>query len=136
MSPFDYQVHSDHNLIELRPAGVVQLSDILSYAREALSLDLVTKGTIEYYDLSEVTDLNVDYSSARALSEILQEWVSRGWEGSVFFASSDYQYGMIRMIGGVTESIEGAPGGMMIPSREPVALGEVRSLIARRRQVS
>ena len=49
MSSFDYHLHTDLNLIEVRPAGVVQISDIVSYAEEALSLDIITEGTIEYY---------------------------------------------------------------------------------------
>jgi hypothetical protein len=136
MSGFDYSVHTDLNLIEVRPSGVVHLADILSYAQEVLSLGVVTEGTIECYDLSEMTNLSLDYQSARALTEALREWLSRGWQGSVFFTPQDHQFGMIRMIGAVVESIEGAPGGMMIPRREPTPLGEVRNLIAEHRQIS
>lgn len=136
MSSFDYHVHTDLNLIEVRPAGVVQLSDILSYAQEVLSFDLVTQGTIEYYDLSEMTNLSLDYQSACALTETLREWLWRGWQGSIYFTPQEYQFGMIRMISVVVDSIEGAPRGMMVPRREPTALGEVRDLIAQRRQIS
>jgi hypothetical protein len=136
MSSFDYHVHTDLNLIEVRPTGVVQLSDILSYGNEALSLDIVTEGTIEYFDLSETTNLNLDYNSACTLTGALREWLARGWQGSVYFTPQEYQFGMIRMIGAVVESIQGAPDGMMIPRREPIALGEVRDLIAERRPVS
>ena len=136
MSAFDYHVHTDLGLIEVHPTGVVHLSDILLYAQEVLSLDLITEGTIEYYDLSKMTNLSVDYRSARALSETLQKWVSRGWHGSVFFTPEEYQFGMIRMIGVVAEFIEGAPDRMMIPCREPIRLAEVRDFIAEHRQDS
>ena len=136
VSSLDYHAHTDLNLIEVRPAGVVQLSDILSYGQEVLSLDLVTEGTIEYYDLSEMTKLNLNYHSAHALSETLQEWLSCGWQGSVFFTPEEFQFGMIRMVGAVAESIEGEPGRMMFPRREPIALGEVRGFIAEHRQIS
>lgn len=134
MGSFDYHFRADLNLVEVRPAGVVQLSDILLYAQDVLSLGLVTEGTIEYYDLSEMTNLNLDYQSACELTETLREWVSRGWQGSAFFTPRVYQFGMIRMIGMVVESIEGAPKGMMFPIREPCAPGEVRDLIAKRRK--
>ena len=136
MSVFDYHVHSDLNLIEVRAAGVVQVSDILSYSKEVLSLDIVTEGTVEYYDLSEMTNLNLDYKSAYALNGELERWFLRGWQGSVFFAPQSYQYGMIRMIGAVMESIQDAPIGMMIPRREPIALEEVRDFITECRKIS
>ena len=78
MSSFDYHVHTDLNLIEVHPSGVVQISDIRSYAQEALSLNIVTEATIEYYDLSEMTNLNLDYNSAHELAETLQECLSSG----------------------------------------------------------
>ena len=130
MSSFDYHVHTDLNLIEVHPSGVVQISDIMSYAQEALSLDFVTEGTIEYYDLSETTDLNADYESARGLTGLLQEWISRGWHGSVFFTPQKLQFGMIRMMGAIVESIQDEPAVVMIPRCEPIALGEARDLIA------
>ena len=79
MSSFDYHVHTDLNLIEVHPSGVVQISDIRSYAQEVLSLDIVTEGTIEYYDLSEMTILKGGYESARGLTDLLSKWISRGW---------------------------------------------------------
>ena len=136
MSSFDYHVHTDLNLIEVHPVGVVQSSDILSYGQEALSLDIVTEGTIEYYDLSEMTKLDVDYESAWGLTGTLQEWLSRGWQGSVFFTPRVYHFGMIRMLGAITEMIQDAPAVVMVPRREPAALGEVRDLIAEYRQIS
>jgi hypothetical protein len=136
MNVYDYRVHIDLNLIEVRPAGVVKISDILSYSKEMLSLDIVTEGTVEYYDLSEMTNLDLDYKSAYALNGELQQWLSRGWQGSVFFAPQAYQYGMIRMIAAVMESIQGAPNEMMIPRREPIALDEVRDFITECRKIS
>ncbi len=136
MSGYDYNVHTGLNLIEVHPAGLVQLSDILTYAKEVLSLDLVTEGTIEYVDLSEMTHLSLDYESAHNLTGTRQEWLARGWQGSVFFTPQEHQFGMIRMIGAVAESLEGSLGEMMIPRREPISLDEVRDLIAQRRQIS
>jgi len=136
MSDYDYHVHTGLNLIEVHPAGVVQLSDILSYAQEVLSRDLITEGTIEYVDLSEMTNLSLDYKTANALNGTLQKWSARGWQGSIFFAPQAHQFGMIRMIGAIAGGLEGSLGGMMIPSREPISLDEVRDLIAQRRQIS
>ncbi len=136
MSSFDYHVHTDLNLIEVHPFGVVQISDIRSYAQEVLSLDIVTEGTIEYYDLSEMTILKGGYESARGLTGLLSKWISRGWQGSVFFTPQEYQFGFIRMMGAIVENIEDEPPVVMIPRREPTALGEVRDLIAERRQIS
>jgi hypothetical protein len=136
MNRFDYHVHTDQNLIEVHPVGVVQISDILSYAREALSRGIVTEGVVEYYDLSEMTNLEADYESAVGLTASLQEWLSRGWLGSVFFTPQKYQFGMIRMMGAIVESIPGAPAVVMIPSLEPISLGEVRGLVAEHRRMS
>ena len=136
MSNYDYQFHTGLNLIEVHFAGAIQLSDILLYAQEILSLDLITEGTIEYVDLSEMTSLSLDYKSAKMLTGTLQECVAHGWQGSIHFAPQDYQFGTIRMIGAIVESLEGAFGGMVIPRREPTSLDEVRDLIAQHRQVS
>ena len=136
MSSFDYHFHTDLNVIEVRPAGVVEISDIVSYAEEVLSLDLINEGTIEYYDLSEMTDLNGSYKSMLGLTGLLREWVSRGWQGSVFFTPQEYQFGMIRMIGAVVDRIPSQSAVPMIPRRQPLALGEVRELIEERRRVS
>ncbi len=136
MSDFDYHFHTELNLIEVHPAGVVQLSDILSYFEEVLSLDLVTEGMIEYVDLSKMTNFSLDYQAANGLTKVLEKWLARGWQGSVFFTPQEYQFGTVRMIGTIAESLEGALGGMMIPSREPISLDEVRDLIAQRRQIS
>ena len=135
MSSFKYNFHTDLNLIEVHPSGNVQISDILSYAQETLSLDLVTKGTIEYYDLSEMTNLNADYNSLQRLAGLFEKWISLGWQGSVFFTPQEYQFGMIRMMGTFLESIQDAPAVVMIPRREPTALGEVRDLIAEVTQI-
>ena len=136
VSSFNYHVHTDLNLIEVRPAGEVQIADILSYSQEALSLDIVTAGTIEYYDLSEMTNLHLDYESAHGLTKALEEWLSRGWQGSVYFTPKEYQFGMIRMLSAIVETIEGTSAEMVTPRREPIALGEVRDLIAAIRQIS
>ena len=136
MSGFDYHVHTDLNIIEVNPSGVVQIYDIMSYAEEILSLDILTEGTIEYYDLSEMTKLNVNYELARGLTGLLRKWISRGWQGSVFFTPRGYQFAMIRMFGAIVENIQAETAVVMIPRREPTALGEVRDLIAERRQVS
>ncbi len=132
MSSLNYEFHSTLNLIELHPTGVVKIADILSYSKEVLTLGIVTEGTVEYYDFSEMTNLAVDYQSANSLQEALRDWVERGWLGSVYFTPNDYQYGIIRMLSAILDSIEGAAGELMVPSREPVALGDVRAYIAER----
>ena len=83
-----------------------------------------------------MTNVVLDYKSANELTGTLQESVARGWQGSVYFAPRDYQYGTIRMIGAIVASLEGAFDGMMIPCREPTPLDEVRDLIAQQRQIS
>ena len=130
MSNLKYKIHPTLNLIELQPTGVVKIADILSYSKEVLMLDIVTEGTVEYYDFSEMTNLEVDYQSAYALQKSLRDWVARGWSGSVYFTPQDYQYGIIRMLGAILESVEGTHSELMIPTREPVALGDVRGHIA------
>jgi hypothetical protein len=136
MSDFDYHFHTELNLIEVHPAGVVQLSDILSYSEEILSLDLVTEGMIEYIDLSEMTNFSLDYQSAKGLTKVLGKWLALGWLGSVFFTPQEYQFGTVRMIGTITESLEGGFGGMMIPRRESTSLEEVRDLVIQHRRIS
>ena len=136
MSAFDYHVHTDLNLIEVHPSKVVQISDIVSYALEIVSLDHLTEGTLEYYDLSEVTELNLDIESAAGLIGILRRWISRGWQGSVFFTPQEFQFRLIWMMGEIVESIQRTPDVVMIPRREPTALGEVRAFIAECRQIS
>ena len=136
MGTLDYHVHADLNLIEVRPFGMVNVADVASYAQELLSRDVITEGTIEYYDLSKMTNLDGDYQSAYGLTGLLREWISRGWHGSVFFTPREFQFGMIRMMGAILEGIQASPAVVMIPRREPVTLPEARKLIDERRRSS
>lgn len=126
----DYCFHEELNLIEVHPVGVVKIPDIATYAQEILARDLLTEGTIEYYDLSGMTNLEGNFSDAFGLSGLIRNWISRGWHGSVFFTPSQYQFGMIRMMGSIAENVLAAPSVAMIPRREPTALGDVRAVIA------
>ena len=128
----NYEVHPDLNLIEVRPVGVVDLSDIIAYRQEALSLGIVTEGTIEYIDFSKKANFHLSYRSAQEIAESWREWLAHGWLGSVFYTPQAFQFGMIRMLGVIVENIEGAPPGIMIPLHEPVALSDVRALIVGR----
>lgn len=129
MGSYHYHYHTDLNLIELRHTGVVENSDVVSYLEEILSLGIATEGTIEYVDLSEIAGLKADYDAASGFTGLFGELLSRGWQGAVFFAPREYQFGMVRMLGAVLESMQERPAAALIPRREPTALGDVRGLI-------
>ena len=80
--------------------------------------------------MSPVTELQVDdYEATKQLIGLLDEWILRGWKGSVFYTLENLQYGLTRMLASVLESLHEEPRAVMIPSREPVELSFVRELI-------
>lgn len=129
MAEMNHQVHHELNVIELKPVGEVHVKDILSYGNSLLDDGVMREGTIEYVDMSGMTNLLVDYRSAQRLVELHRTWLSAGWFGSVFFTPKDFQFGIVRMVGSIVEAIPGAPSGTMIPLREETPLDQLRGLI-------
>ena len=126
---FKYEFHSELNILNVTATDVIQIKDIVNYAHEVLSRDLITAGTMEYYDLSHVTNMDIDFRSACELSSTLREWVNRGWHGSVFYTPETYQFGIIRMIGSVLEGVQAMPEVSLLPTSEQLLLNEVRQII-------
>ncbi|MEC8991601.1 MAG: hypothetical protein VX656_10185 [Candidatus Latescibacterota bacterium] len=80
--------------------------------------------------MSLVTELQgADYEATKQLIGLLDEWILRGWKGSVFYTLENLQYGLTRMLASVLESLHEESRAVMIPSREPVELSFVRELI-------
>jgi len=130
MSGADYRVHEDLNLIEVSYEGVVEVADVESYITEVLKRGLLTEGTVEYVDLSRVTDLKGDYQTASVLKDLLLQWISQGWRGSVFFTPRDHLFGMIRMLDASLAGVQENPTVAMIPRRQATPLSHVRGLLA------
>lgn len=130
MADMVYRVHQELNLVELKPVGEVHIEDILSYGHGLLDDGVIHQGTIEYVDMSDMTNLFIDYNGAQRLVEMHTKWFSAGWLGSVYFTPKDFQFGIIRMLGTVIESIPNRPTRVMIPLREKTPLEQLRGLIS------
>ena len=63
MSSMNYVFHKELNIIELTPVGEVNIRDITSYGNELIQKDLIQVGVIEYVDMSNMTNLIIDYDS-------------------------------------------------------------------------
>jgi len=136
MSVLQYKHYPGEKVLEVHPEGTVSLDDILGYADEVLDRELISPGTIEIYDLSDMENLQVDYSTTSRLRPTLRRWIDLGWQGSVFYAPDDYRFGMIRMIGGVVEAITDEAPVAFLPRRTPVSRSEARQLIEAERRRS
>ncbi|PCJ55511.1 MAG: hypothetical protein COA79_20640 [Planctomycetota bacterium] len=130
MGIMNYSYNEFLNVVVLKPAGKVQVSDICAYGSELLDQGIMTKDTIEYVDMSSMTDLSVSYIEARRLVSMHKLWLSAGWYGSVYFTSTDLEFGIVRMVGAVVECIPDSPTGIMIPLREPTPLEQLREVIS------
>ena len=124
-----YQFHTELNVVELTPVGGVHVNDILAYGHELVDRGLMRDGTVEYVDMSAMTNLIVDYSSARLLGSMHERWLEAGWFGSVYFTPEDLQFGIVRMVGAIVEGVSGAPSGIMVPLRERTALDQLRAVV-------
>ena len=102
----------------------------MSHIEEILSRGLVVEGTVEYVDLSEITEIKADFHLASRFTVLFGQLLSRGWQGAVFFAPEDFQFGMVRMLGAVLESMQEKPVAALVPRRTPTALADVRGVLA------
>ncbi len=125
-----YRLHSDLNLVEMRHTGPAENSEVVSHIEEILSRGLVVEGTVEYVDLSEITEIKADFHLASRFTVLFGQLLSRGWQGAVFFAPEDFQFGMVRMLGAVLESMQEKPVAALVPRRTPTALADVRGVLA------
>ena len=61
--------------------------------------------------MSLVTELQgADYEATKQLIGLLDEWILRGWEGSVFYTLENLQYGLTRMLASVLRASTRNPG--------------------------
>jgi len=131
VAEMQYQVHREINVVELAPVGEVHVKEILAYGHELVDRGLMREGTIEYVDMSAMTNLVVDYASAQLLSRMHDRWLEAGWFGSVYFTPKDLQFGIVRMVSAIVEGIPGAPSGIMVPLREQTPLDQLRAVVQR-----
>ena len=129
MGRMQYSYHVDLNLVELKPIGSISIEEILTYGHSLLDQGVMSRGTVEYVDMSETTNLAIDYLSALRLVQMLRLWVAQGWAGSVFYAPRDLEFGIMRMVGGLADALAPDLGIPLITRREPSALQEVRALV-------
>ncbi len=131
MGTMPHSYHVDLNLVEVTPKGSIEVDDILEYGRSLIDQGIMSRGTVEYVDMSEMTNLVIDYRSAQKLVQMLRTWIECGWVGSVFYAPQDPEFGIMRMVGALGGAITPDLGIPLIPRREPTALEDVRQLLGR-----
>lgn len=125
--PFTH--HPGLNLVESLPRGEVRLEDLLRTGRRMLDDGVMGDGTIEYLDLSGLTNVEIDYVGIRSLRALLEDWRAAGWRGTLLHCPSDEQFCMARMITAALDSLPGATPGARIPVREPVQLEDAREFL-------
>jgi len=132
MADMKYINHENLNIVELIPVGDVQIKDILRYGNELLDKGLMKQDTIEYVDMSNMTNLSVDYNSSHQLITLHEEWLNCGWYGSVYYTPELFQLGIINMVGAVIKSQPDVklPDGIMYPSREKIPISSVRDFLS------
>ena len=136
MGTMPYSYHVDLNLVELTPTGSIEVHEVLEYGRLLIDQGIMSPGTVEYVDMSEMTNFVADYRSAQKLVQMLRTWIECGWMGSVFYAPQDLEFGIMRMVGALSSAITPDLGTPLIPRREPTALEDVRALLGQAREVS
>ena len=129
MTRMRYTVHEDLNIVELVPSGVIHVTDILEYGNRLISHGEIRAGTIEYVDMSNMKDLTVTYRSAHDLKFMHEKWLELGWLGSVYNCVSDTEYGLVRMVSAIVETLPGCPQNLMFPLRKSMSLDHIRPFL-------
>ena len=118
-------------MIKAAPSGVITSKDLVDYLNDVLQNNHIKTGTLEYIDMRNVTDIQVNYSTSHALVRLLQDWMECGWAGSYYYAPKDIHYGMIRMVAAVLLNQENdtLPGLSMLPSRDLIQPENIREFL-------
>jgi len=107
-----YKYDKSGNLVLAEVKGVISIQELLIYF-ENVSEDLnIKSGFVEVVDLSEVTDLQISYSSAQNITEDWDKWKQKSHKGSIMYAPTDLAFGILRMM---QILIEIKPGTEEIP---------------------
>jgi hypothetical protein len=129
MAEMIYTYYPDMNLVYLKPVGDVVVDDILTYGHRLLELGHMVRNTVEYVDMSEMTNLQLDYLSSQKLIAMHRDWIKAGWHASGYYTPKAVQFGMIRMLATVIDSLEGATPNFMYPFREFVEIEDIRAFL-------
>jgi hypothetical protein len=93
-----YKYDQSRNLLLAEAKGVISVQELLIYF-ENVSEDLnIKSGFIEVVDLSEVTDLQISYSSAQKMTKGWDKWEHKSHKGSIMYAPTDLSFGILRMM--------------------------------------
>ena len=58
-----------------------------------------------------------------------EDWINAGWYASGYYAPEAVQSGLIRMLGSVMETLEGAVSGFMHPFDKWIEIEELRDFL-------
>lgn len=94
-----FNIFPEKNLIIYRPVGIISATDIIDYIQNVVKDDKFKEGLMEYIDLSEVEDWQLDHQEVEKVT-----YVDSNGMGTVkkinkcaIFAPSDIAFGMARM---------------------------------------
>ena len=125
-----HEFHEDLNVLHVRALGRIDLEAWREYIREVTGGGVVREGTVIYWDLSEAT-VDFDSESVSELQLAYKPLIDLGWRGSLVYAPHDHSFGITRMNQMMREGRQKDSEGLIYATREPVALDQVRSALAR-----
>ncbi len=131
MAEMKYRYYPELNLVYLKPEGCVTIKDIIEYGYLLLERGHMKEGTVEYVDMSNMTNLQLDYVNSKKLIKMHEDWINAGWYASGYYAPEAVQLGLIRMLGSVMETLEGAVSGFMHPFDKWIEIEELRDFLTR-----
>lgn len=131
MASMDYSHHPALNIVLVTPKGDVTVDDINTYGHELIEKGYMTLDTIEYVDMSEITDITFNYRDSHKLIGMHRKWLRAGWYGSFYYAPQDLHMGMVAMVGSVVQSQPNLtlPNNLMLPSKTKLPLEECRDFL-------
>ena len=93
-----YTYDQAENLVLTEAKEVISIQELSIYIVN-VSEDLnIKSGFVEVVDLSEVTDLQISYSSAQNITKGWDKWKHKSHKGSIMYAPTDLAFGILRMM--------------------------------------
>ncbi len=126
--PIEFQYDEENRVIITKGTGVVSMDELIVYGRNVLNLDGDLKGAVEYVDLSQATDVELTYLSAKSMLSTYRKWMERGVKGSVFYVPSDLSYGLVCMIRAVLGAVIGQQAPPPITTRDYIEPAQVHDI--------
>ena len=104
--PINYKYSSNENTVWTTVRGALTMDDVDSYFHRLIADAAIQPGFIEIVDFNDIDSFPFSYKQAQPLRDLLGQMREKKANGvSLLFARNDFQFGMARMYGSMTEEV-------------------------------